>query len=397
MPLYIYKALSESGKVLSGVIEADGPKVARSTLRNKGIYPTNLKEKPEEFQIFKRAGLKDIAIFTRQLATLLGAGIPVSQSLLATIEQIENRQLKKIITSIHKDVTEGNTLSHALSKHPKYFAHVYVSMVRAGESSGALDIVLTRLADFTENQLNLRNRVSASLAYPVFMMLIGTSVVFFLLTYIVPTVTKIFEQLGQKLPLLTIILINVGGFMKKFWWVILAAIFFSFTFYKASRKTKNGRLFFDRLKLNMPLFGNLVKKLAVARFARTLATLLSGGIPIVTALEIVKNVADNMVLSRAIEKAAKDIGEGENIATPLKRSGVFPPIAIHMISVGEQSGSLDEMLLKVADSFDNEVESTVKGLTSLLEPVMIVAMGCVVGFIVLAILLPIFEMNQMVR
>jgi len=397
MPLYVYKALDSSGKVLTGVIESDEPKTARATLRSKGIHPISLREKPEEFHIFKRAGLKDIAIFTRQLATLLGAGLPVSQSLLATIEQLENRQLKKIITNIYKDVTEGNTLSNALYKHPKYFAEVYVSMVRAGESSGALDIVLSRLADFTENQINLRNRVSASLAYPLFMVIIGTCVLIFLLTYIVPTVTKIFDQLGQRLPLVTIILINVGDFMRRFWWVILAAIFFCVTFYKASRNTKNGRLFFDGVQLKLPLAGKLIRKLAVARFARTLATLLDGGISIVTALDIVKNVADNMVLSRAIEKAAKNIEEGENTANSLKRSGVFPPIAIHMIAIGEQSGNLEEMLLKVADSFDNEVESAVKGITSLLEPVMIVGMGCVVGFIVLAILLPIFEMNQMVR
>lgn len=407
MPVFEYKAYNTAGKLVSGVIDADNPSAARLKLRKTGVYTTTLKEAEQAkdrrkglrtpITIIKRVKLADLAIMTRQLSTLLGAGLPLVESLTALIDQTSNYTLKKVLSQVRERVNEGSTLADALGEHPKIFSSLYVNMTRAGESSGALEIVLMRLADFTEGQLALKNKLFATLAYPILMLFVGSGVLLFLLTFVIPKVTSIFYETQQALPLPTQILITSSSLLKDTWWLILAGLVFLIVGLRKVNKNERGKAFFDGLKLNLPFFGKLIQKIAIARFTRTFGILLHSGIPVLTSLDIVKTVVNNSVLFKAIEEARNNIREGEAIAPPLNRSGLFPPMVTHMISVGERSGRLEEMLQKISEASENEVQATIQGLTSLLEPVMILFMGSIVGFIVLSILLPIFEMNQLVR
>jgi len=301
------------------------------------------------------------------------------------------------LSHIREQVTEGTSLADALKSHPRIFSDLYVNMVRAGEASGALDLVLLRLADYTENYAALRDKVRSALTYPTLMAIVGSSILFFLLSYVVPKVTKIFSENKAALPLMTTVLLAISGFLQEYWWLVLGTIIAVVVSIRASTRTPAGRLRYDRYVLSIPYFGKLLKKVALARFARTLSTLLTSGITLMQSLDIVKNVVNNSVLSKAIEDARSSIREGQSIAPPLKRSGLFPAMLIHMIAVGEKSGELEQMLSKAADAYDNEVSSAVSALTSILEPMMILIGGGVVLFIVMAILLPIFELNQLVR
>lgn len=412
MPVFEYKGFDSAGKQVGGIIDADDPQTARTKLRQKGVHPTELIESsgasptsqplaiaPEIpfSRIFRRTKPGDIATITRQLATLLSAGLPLTEALSGLIEQLQDRSLKRVIIDVREMVRGGSTLSAALSEHPKVFSTLYTNMVRAGEGAGALEIVLERLADHTGKQLILRNKVRASLYYPCAVALIGGGVLLFLFAVVIPKVTRIFEEVQQSLPPPTIILIGISNFLKNFWWLLGLAILGLVLVVKAWLRTEFGRLTYDRIRLKMPLFGDLSQKTAVARFARTLGTLLSGGIPLLGSLDIVKNIVGNKVLSKAIESTAEHIRQGESMAEPLGRSGVFPPIVVRMIAAGEKSGKLEDMLFRVATTYDSEVETKVTALTALLEPLMILAMGVVVGFIVLAILLPIFEMSRVIR
>ncbi|MBI3327666.1 MAG: type II secretion system F family protein, partial [Nitrospinae bacterium] len=308
-----------------------------------------------------------------------------------------NPALKKMITQVRERVNEGSTLADALAQHPRVFSPLFVNMTRAGESSGALEIVLERLADFTEKQVALRQKTWAAMAYPILMTFIGVGVLGFLLGYVIPTVTQIFADLKQSLPLPTLLLIAVSNMLRRFWWVGVVVIALMLLGGERYGRTVAGRLVLDRLRLVFPIFGKLGLKIAVSRFTRTLAILLNSGVPVLTALDIAKTVVNNRVLQQAIEEARDNIREGQDIAPPLRRSGLFPPLATHMMAVGEKSGKLEDMLLRVSEAFDTEVEATVQGLTSLMEPLMILLMGAVVGFIALSILLPIFQINQIVR
>jgi general secretion pathway protein F len=277
------------------------------------------------------------------------------------------------------------------------FSDLYVNMVRAGEAAGALEIVLLRLADYTESYAQLRNKVRSALTYPILMAVTGAAILMFLLAYVVPKITKIFSENQATLPLMTRILLAISGFAQDYWWLLLVAAMAAIVSIQMSRRTEAGRLRFDRYLLSLPYLGTLFKKVALARFARTLATLLKSGVNLLTALDIVKNVVNNALLSQAIEEARESIREGQSIAPPLKKSGLFPPMLVHMIAVGEKSGELETMLTKAAEAYDNDVSTSVATITSVLEPLMILFGGAVVLFIVLAILLPIFEMNQLVR
>ena len=405
MPAYQYKALDSNGKAVTGVIDADSAREARAKLRLQQIFATDISESEKGVRLtseikiktlLKRTGPREVTVVTRQLATLLRAGLPLVRSLQAIEDQLEDSPLRTHIVDIREDVNRGLNLADSLEKHTRIFSPLYVNMVRAGESAGALDNILERLATYSEKTMALRNKVRSAMFYPAFMSIMGVLAVAILLTFVVPTITKIFVDTKQQLPFPTLVLLGASEFMKNYWWIVVAAVVGTAILFKRITKRKGARIFMDRLKLRLPVFGSLVRKMAVSRFARTLSILAASGVPILKAMNIVRNIVGNEVLSKAIDDAADAVGAGKSIAEPLKESRVFPPIVIHMIAVGEASGKLEEMLQNVANAYDNEVENSVAALLSLLEPVMIVVLGLVVGFIVIAILLPIFEMNQLV-
>ncbi|MGD8304616.1 MAG: type II secretion system F family protein, partial [Desulfobacterales bacterium] len=322
---------------------------------------------------------------------------PLVSAIDALVPQTKSHRLKTVLAQIKDAIVEGQSFAQALSQYPRIFTPLYVNMVRAGETSGTLEIVLERLADITEKQQDLINRIQTALAYPLFMCVVGTLVLFVLLTYIVPSITAIFVDMGQTLPTPTRLLIFLSNFFKSFWWVILIAVIGAGIALHRAKKTEKGRYVYDKTILSLPVLGVLVRKLAVARFTRTLGSLLENGVSMLIALDIVKNIAGNVLLSDAVQKAAQDVGKGQALWTALNEGQVFPQLSIQMIQVGEQSGELEGMLNKIADVFEKEVENSIMRLTSYLEPVMILVMGCVVGFIVLSICLPIFEMNQLIK
>lgn len=405
MPVYEYKALDASGKTVSGLVDADTAKEARQKLRMQSLYTTSVTEAEKEVtltsevkvrKVLRRVKRKDIASTTRQLSTLLRSGMPVVQSLSAIIEQLEGHPLQKGILEIREKVNSGSTFADALADHPKLFSNLYIGMVRAGESAGALETILQRLADYLEKSEKQRNRIRSIMVYPVVMLFVGGGVLTFLMTYVVPTLTRLFVEMGRDLPLPTQVLIATSKFVKsyKMLFVIggLVAVFISFKRY--IRKEK-GRMRYDSFRLKLPVLGTLVRKLCMVRFARTLGTLVAGGVPLLQAMEIVRNVVGNAVIGKVLDEAKDNIARGQTISDPLKESKQFPPIVTHMIAVGEASGNLEEMLFNVADAYEDEVETAVAGLTALLEPLIIVVMGVIVGFIVVSILLPIFDMNKL--
>ncbi len=408
MPVYEYQALDRAGKNKNGIIDADSPVAARQKLRGSGIFPIALKETssalkekapghPSISTFFKRVKPGEISAATRQLAILLGAGITLVSSLDALVSQVPNPLLKKILAQTKESVNEGNSMAFSLAQHPKVFSEIYVNMVRAGEESGSLDLVLHRLAELTEHQQALRGRLKAALAYPVFMLLIGALVLFFLITFIVPNITKIFDEMHQILPLPTLILIGVSNFLKSFWWLVAGGLGCAVLLIRRFIKAPKGRHLWDRFKLSAPLIGSVNTKTAMARFSRTLGSLLQNGVPLLSALGIVRNIVSNTLIAEVIDTAIDDIQSGKALTASLSKSRWFPPIAIQMISAGEQSGDIESMLNKIAEVYEGEVESQTLAMTSMLEPVMILFMGLTVGFIVISILLPIFEMNQMIR
>ncbi len=410
MPVYEYTALDKSGKSKNGIIDADSAVAARQKIRGSGMFPVDVKATASVSEptglpsgpvsvsgLFKRVKPGEVSVMTRQLSILLAAGVPLVGALEALISHISNPLLKKIVAQIKESVNEGNSLAFSLSHHAKLFSNIYVSMVRAGEASGSLDVVLGRLAEYGENQQALRGRFKAALAYPVFMSFIGTVVLFFLITFIVPGITQIFTDMHHNLPLPTVMLIGMSDFLKSFWWLVFLAAGGVVIGLTRLMKTSKGQYVWDRVKLSVPIIGDINQKMALARFARTLGTLLESGVPLLSALDIVRNIVNNILIAEDIDNASEEIEAGKSLAIPLGRSTWFPPIAVQMISVGEQSGELEAMLNKIADTYDREVESQIMALTSMLEPIMILVMGLVVGFVVISILLPIFEMNQMIQ
>ena len=403
MPVFDYKALNGRGEQVTGIIDADSSADARAKLRRQGIFPTEVRESGEKVdlrsdlalsRLLHRVKTRDVAVFTRQMATLLSSGLQLVQSLNALIDQLEKSPLKRVIIKVRDDVNAGKNFAESLRRFPRVFSPLYTNMIQAGEAAGALDVVLERLADLTEKNVKMRNHIRSVMVYPIMVAFISVGVIIFLLVNVVPTITNIFTETQQALPLPTIILLNISDFVRGYWWAIIliaGGIYFLFTFWK---KGPRGRFFLDRLKLRLPLFGPLIRKIAVVRFSRTLATLLSSGAPLIESLGIVKNIVNNTSIAQAIGKAIEAIRAGQSVAVPFRKSRVFPPIVVHMIAVGEASGALEAMLEKIAQSYEDEVETSVSAMTSLLEPIMIVTMGLVVGYIVLSILLPIFQMAQ---
>jgi general secretion pathway protein F len=364
------------------------------------VEKTGSKKEPTRFSIssfFTRVRPAEVAMMTRQLSTLVGAGLPLVSAIDILIPQTKSSTFKRILAQIKTSIVEGNSFAGSLSSYPGVYSSLYVNMVHAGETSGTLEIVLERLADITEKQEDFKNRVRTALAYPVFMSVIGALVLFLLLTYIVPSITVIFEDMSQTLPTPTLLLIRFSDFLKQYWWVFISAVILVGIAFRSLKKTERGKRFIDKTLLRLTIIGTLSKKLAAARFARTLGSLLENGVSMLQALGIVRNIVGNVHIANAVDEAAKNVGKGQGLGDSLGVSDVFPSLCIQMIQVGEQSGELERLLDKVATVFENEVESSIMRMTSRLEPMMILVMGVIVGFIVLSICLPIFEMNQLVR
>jgi general secretion pathway protein F len=403
MPVYEYKGVTAGGKKVSGVQDAESLKAVRSKLKKDGVTVLEIHEGAslrsvrrgsQAIRFGARVKLGDLANATRQLATLLSSGLPLMEALSVLVEQEENEGLKAAMSSVRDSVREGASLADALRENPKAFSQLYINMVSAGETSGTLEITLDRLADFLDEQVRFRGRISAALAYPAFMTVIGAGMLFFIFSFVMPRVVGMFEDMKQQLPLITLILLATVRFLSSFWWAILLVIAGGVYYVRRYLRTQAGREAFDARILRMPVFGSLIRMIAVSRFTRTLGTLLESGVPALAALDIVKSVVGNTVLANAIQKARENVREGEPIADPLKRSGLFPPVVVQMVAVGEKSGELEKMLLKISDSFDRTVETRLTALMALMEPVIILVMGLIIGFIVIAIMLPMLEMSS---
>lgn len=431
MPIFEWKGFDGKGKKAAGVIDADSPRDARLKLRRRGLLSTDLAEtrggrkvKAPSRALVKggqaesklartlqkgvvaargrgagrarlsKNRLEDVSTFTRQLATLVKAGIPITEALRAIIEQTESKRHGLVFRDIREQISQGKPTADALASHPDWFDELFVSMVRSGEAAGRLDEVLDRLAEFIQKQTTVRNRVQAALAYPIVMLIIGVLVVAALLVAVVPKITTMLEARGQVLPLPTRILQETSDFLVAFWWAILLASIFGILLFNLVYASDKGRLAIDRRVLKAPLFGDLLVKQALARFATTFATLLRSGVPVVRCLEVTRSVLGNRLLERTIEDVRAKILEGADIAGPIKASGVFPPLLGYMIAVGEQSGELDSMMAQVGQAYDLEVEIATQKFTSLIEPILIVFLAVLVGFIVLAILWPVIQMAQ---
>jgi general secretion pathway protein F len=404
VPVYAYKGVTRDGRAAKGFLDADTARTARSRLRRDGIVLTEISEQSSttsveatsgrSFQLpsFQRISPLDLALVTRQAATLIGAGIPLVQGLAALTEQAEAPKLKSVLGQVRDQVNQGAAFADALEQ-TESFPDLYVSMVRAGEAGGALEIVLERLADYLESQVRLRNKVSSIMIYPAVMFGFAMIVVGMLVTVVLPQITDLLTSLNEELPWYTSAIIEISNFARSWWWAIgLATVAFAVGF-RALVKTRRGRATYDRVVLKLPVIGKTVRLLAIARFARTLSTLLSGGLPIVRALDTAKDVTDNVVLGNAIDSARESITEGASVAGPLRASGEFPPIVTHMIEVGERSGQLETMLSKVADTYEEQVETTVTRLTALLEPFLILLMVGIVLVIILATLVPLLQVT----
>ncbi|MHC4471254.1 MAG: type II secretion system inner membrane protein GspF [Planctomycetota bacterium] len=408
MPIFEYKAIDRDGETTTGILDADTAKDARTALRNKKVHVTDIREvqdvgKEEKRRrlpkLFRRTHREEISLVTRQLATMLKAGIPLAQSLSALIEQTATQDVEAILRDVREKVTQGSGLAEALAYHPTYFSELYVNMVRAGEASGNIDVVLSRLADYGQQQNRLRAKVNAALAYPVVMVSFGVLVVFVLTTFVVPRILEVLQTAKRDaaLPLPTQILTGVSEFLQGYWWLVIIAGVVIYVMFKLLMREERYRLAWDTFVLKLPLLGDLLKKQSVSRFAVTLSTLLKSGIPALQALSIVKNILDNRVLKRVVQEVHDRILEGADIATPLKKSGIFPPVVGYMVSIGEQSGQLEEILDRVSEAYDEEIELTVQKVTSLIEPVLIILLAFAVGFVVISILLPILQIGQSVQ
>ncbi len=411
MAVFEYKALNTKGRNVSGIIDAESTAAAKTKLRQKDLFPTSLikiespartgeKKSPgffTGFRLFAKVSSSELSMITRQLSTLLSAGFPLVKAVATLVPQTKSVTMKRVLSRVKDAIEEGSSFATALGLYPNVFSPIFINMVNAGESSGTLEIVLERLADFTENREDSKKKIQASLAYPVLMAAIGFGVLIVLLTYVVPGIVNIFSDMNHQLPMPTIILISVSTFFKTFWWAIVLAPFAFFMLFFLVRKTRKGARFIDNLLISMPVTGGLLKKIIAARFTRTLGSLLENGVPMLTALNITKSIAGNRVLYDLILKACDTVEQGGELGDVLARSSAFPSLASQMIKIGETSGEIEKMLEKTADLFEKDVQTTVTAATSLIEPIIILVMGIVVGAIILAICLPIFEINQLIQ
>jgi len=395
MPTFNYTARPAAGGDLrKGDVNLGSKDEVISYLHRQKLIPVSVREKPKDLNITIGTGVKtrDIVIFTRQFATMINAGLPLVQSLDIMAEQTENDKLKSTIRDVLYDVESGNTLADALDRHPKIFTKLYVNMVAAGEAGGILDVILLRLATFLEKSDALTRKIKGAMIYPAVIFGVAGAAVLILLIFVIPTFQNMFAAAGVPLPLPTQFVISMSQFLQDYWWALIAGIIATVVLIRAWYKTDQGELLIDKLLLHLPILGDLQRKSAVARFTRTLGTMVSSGVSILEGLEITAKTAGNRVIHDAVMGSRASIAGGETISGPLKESGVFPPMVVQMINVGEQTGGLDEMLTKIADFYDEEVDAAVSALLSAMEPLMIVVLGVVVGGMIVAMYLPIFDM-----
>lgn len=436
MPVFEYKALDSAAKSTTGVIDAETPRDAREKLRARKIYVTEIdqvggaaqkaaeaqkrsdekesnrkaarrgKRKSEaEIKVTKKPFFSfgqgkrtaEVGQFTRQLATLLKAGIPLVQSLTALVDQTQNRAMQTVVRDIREQITTGTDFNDALASHPLYFSDLYRSMVRAGEASGELDIVLGRVADFMQKQTRLRGKITAAMTYPAIMFLMSVAVVIFLLLFVVPNIVMILEEQKMELPIPTLIVTTASTIISTYWYIVLALVIVGGLVFKSWKDTPAGRHSWDRFLLKAPVVGDVFTKTAVSRFATTLSVLLRSGLPALEGLRIVKDVVDNAALSKVIGQVHDSIIEGTDISTPIKKSGVFPPVVGYMIAVGEQTGELEDLLERISAAYDEEVDLSVQKMTAMIEPIMIVFMAVVVGTIVASVMLPLMQISTQAR
>lgn len=410
MPRFSYKAKKGPREVVEGFIDAESESQALMKINALGLFPISMRAEGEGafsrrigssgFSIgtfFKRIKASDLAIFTRQLADLLDAGLTIINGLDVLSRQTENKSLKRVITDLRDYIKSGNSFATALKQYPSVFPNLYTSMVRSGEASGTLEHVLNRLADFLEEQEEFKTKVQSALAYPVLMASVGLITIIVLLTYVMPRVVGIFEDLGQQLPFVTLLLLGISSFLRNYWYCIVVAVLFLFFAIKKTGATKEGKSFFDRLKNSLPLLGPLMKKADIARFARTLGTLLHNGVTLLESLEITRDVVSSELAKADLEKTYTKVRDGTSLTKAMTEGRYFPFFVTNMIAVGEESGQVERNLFKIADSYERELDKMMKIVASLIEPAMILIMGGIVGFIVISILLPIFQISLIAR
>lgn len=406
MPVFGYRGLATDGRAVSGVIDADSARTARGKLRTLGVFPTEISEEVVSrardwrsyLPVFRlRMSAGDLALLTRQLGSLLTGGVPLVDALGLLTDQANRPGVKKMLSQVRERVREGASLADALALHADIFSELYVSMVRAGEAAGALETVLDRLADYSESQAELVRKVRGALTYPIIMMLVGTGIMGFLVTYVVPQVATVFTQNSSALPLATQILVGFAAFLTTYWWLIglcVLGIVGGLSYYISTPK---GRYRYDALVLKCPYVGVTMTKVITARFARTLSTLLASGVQVLPAMDAVRLVVTNRLLADAVQKSRESIREGHGMGQTLAASGLFPPMLVEMIRVGERSGELEVMLERAAGSYEREVSASLAQMTTLLEPVMTIVMAGMIVFMILAVLLPIFQLNQIIQ
>lgn len=405
-PLYDYKGYSPQGKPLRGVVESDSPKSARQKLKKQGIMVSEMSEKsaakPSANSVSvpffgSRIGGKDIALMTRQLASLVKANIPLVEALTALVDQTERDALKLVLSKVRDDVNEGSSLAKALASHPRAFDTIFVNMVEAGESSGTLGLVLVRLADLKEAQMRLRGKIVTGMTYPGLMMGVAMILMIVIFTFVIPKLTQIMESMNKPIPPVTRALMVISDSVVSYWYLLIVAGFLAAWMFRKYINTQSGRERWDRFKLSAPVIGVLLRLIAITRFATTMGTLLKSGVPILTAMSIARNLVGNTLIARAVDNAKENITEGQSIAEPLRRSGEFPPMVIHMIAIGEKTGELPDMLRNVAETYEEQVNARIESMTALLEPLMIIGMGGVVGFIVMAVFIPLMDISNIQR
>jgi len=401
-PMFDYKALSPQGKSAKGIVEAENAKAARLKLKKQGLAVTWINEKtaakPSQSSgmpfVGNRVSVREVALMTRQLASLIKANIPLVEALNALVDQTENEKLKVVLAQVRQDVNEGSSLAKATSQHPKIFDTIFVNMIEAGESSGTLALVLLRLADLKEAQMRLRTKVIGAATYPALMMGVAGFLMIAIFTFVLPKLAKVFESMNKPMPGTTKFLMAVSDIIVNWWYLIMIAAFIGFTVFNRYINSPNGRPSWDAFKLRMPIVGSLIRMIAVTRFSSTMSTLLGSGVPILTSMTIAKNLVGNIPIEKAVSQARENITEGQSIADPLRKSGEFPPMMIHMIAIGEKTGELPSMLNNVAETYEEQINSKIDTMTGLLEPMMIIGMGISVGFIVISVFLPLLEMSN---